>query len=66
MNTIIIQVKEGSSSLRVFDLLRKNKIKSKVLSSEQIEDTVLANLIDKGMEEEGEVPIEVLRKKLRK
>mgnify|MGYP000929428113 CR=1 FL=1 len=66
MNTIIIQVKEGNSSLRVFDLLKKNNIKSKVLSSEQLEDSVLAHLIDKGMEEDGEVPIEELRKKLRK
>ena len=66
MKTFIIQSKEESKTTLVLSLLKQLKIKTRLLSEEQVEDVYLARLIDEGMEEEGEVSLSELRKKLRK
>ncbi|MEP7169449.1 MAG: hypothetical protein ABI855_08790 [Bacteroidota bacterium] len=66
MKTFIIQSKEESKTHLVLSLLKQLKIKARLLSEEQLEDAYLARLIDEGMAEKGEIPLNELRKKLRK
>ena len=66
MKTFIIQSKEESKTTLVLSLLKQLKIKARLLSEEEMGDAYLARLIDEGMAEEGEVPLNELRKKLRK
>ena len=66
MKTFIIQSKEESKTTLVLSLLKQLKIKARLLSEEELEDTYLARLIDEGMGEKGEVPLSEIRKKLRK
>jgi len=66
LTTIILQSKEDNKTKLLMQLLKELKIKAHLVSEEELEDMYLARLIDKGMAEKGEVPLESIRKKLRK
>jgi hypothetical protein len=66
MATIILQSKESGKTKLVMNLLRELRIKALRINDEDLEDAYLARLIDKGMAEKGTVPLEVIRKKLRR
>ena len=66
MATIILQSKETGKTKLVMSLLRELRIKALRVSDEDLEDAWLARLIDKGMVEKGTVPLENIRKKLRR
>ncbi len=66
MATIILQSKENSKTKLVMDLLKELRIKALRVNDEVLEDAYLARLIDKGMAERGTVPLEVIRKKIRR
>ena len=66
MATIILQSKKSSKTKLVMNLLKELQIKAHCIKDEELEDTYLARLIDKGMAESGTVPLALIRKKLRK
>lgn len=66
MATIILQSKESGKTNLVMNLLRELRIKAHRVSDEDLEDVYLARLIDKGMAEKGTVPLDTIRKKLRR
>lgn len=66
MTTIILQSKETGKTKLVMNLLRELRIKAHRLNKDDLEDAYLARLIDKGMAEKGTVPLETIRKKLRR
>lgn len=66
MATIILQSNETGKTKLVMNLLRELRIKALRVSDEDLEDTYLARLIDKGMAEKGTVPLNTIRKKLRR
>lgn len=66
MKTIILKPKEESQSKLVMSLMKELKIPARFMTEEEVEDAYLARMIDEGMKEKGEVPLEQIRKKLRK
>jgi molybdopterin-guanine dinucleotide biosynthesis protein len=66
MTTIILQSNETGKTTLVMKLLRELRIKALRVSDIDLEETYLARLIDKGMAEKGTVPLETIRKKLRR
>lgn len=66
MATIILQSKESSKTKLVMNLLRELRIKAHRVNDEELEEVYLARLIDNGMSEKGLVPLEAIRKKLRR
>jgi hypothetical protein len=66
MATIILQSNETGKTTLVMNLLREFRIKALRVSDEYLEETYLARLINKGMAEKGTVPLETIRKKLRR
>lgn len=65
MQTIIIQPKEETQTNLILKLLKQLKLKARFVSNEELEDAYLAKLIDEGVKEGGEVPLEEIKKKLR-
>lgn len=66
MKTLILQGQNNNTMDLVLQLIKELKIKARFLTDEEIEDSYMANLIDKGMKEKGEVSLTELRKKIRK
>jgi ABC-type branched-subunit amino acid transport system ATPase component len=66
MATIILQSNEAGKTTLVMNLLRELRIKTLRVSDEDLEEIYLVRLIDKGIAEKGTVPLETIRKKLRR
>ena len=67
MRTVLVaefENKKDASVAAKYLLTLRSKVR--MMKEEEYEDSLLAKLIDEGMEEEGEVPIEKIYKKLRK
>ncbi|MBW8050020.1 MAG: hypothetical protein FVQ77_06715 [Cytophagales bacterium] len=66
MKTIVIQSANDEDSSFLLKFARKMKMKARFIDEEELEDRWLAKLIDEGMKEEGEIPVEKVLDKLRK
>jgi hypothetical protein len=66
MKTILIKSRNDADANLIVRYARKMKMKARFLSEKEADDVYLARLIDEGMAEEGEVPLESIRKKLRR
>jgi len=65
MKTILIKSGNDADANLIMRYARRMKMKARVLSEKETDDVYLARLIDEGMTEKGEVPLEKVRKKLR-
>lgn len=61
MKTIIIKSRNDEDAEIILKFARKMKMKARYLTQEELDDAYLVHLIDEGMEEEGEVPLEDVR-----
>jgi hypothetical protein len=63
---IVAKFKNRRDADEAAQLIRKYKSELKVMSAEEAEDFYLAQLIDEGMKEPGEVPLAEIQRRLRK
>lgn len=66
MKTIIIQSGNDEDARFLVKFAGKLKMKARLIDENELEDRWLATLIDEGMKEEGEIPVEKVLDKLRK
>ena len=66
MKTIVIQTGNNENARFLLNFAGKMKMKVRVIDEEELEDSWFASMIDEGMKEDGEVPIEKVLKKLQR
>jgi hypothetical protein len=66
MTVLVAKFKNKRDAQLAASFIENMKEKVEIMKEENWEDFYLAQLIDEGMKEKGEVPLERIRKKLRK
>ncbi len=65
-NVIVARFRRKKDAEQVKKMIKKLGRDAEIIKGEKLEDLWLGKMIDEGMKEGGEVPIEAIHKKLRK